>query len=69
MNLGVTALKAGLDDQDNDGIPDSLDNCPSISNADQADLDLNGVGDVCEQEDDWLLMLLPAIISAGQGDD
>ena len=35
-------------DSDDDGIPDRLDNCPTTANADQADSDGNGVGDVCE---------------------
>ena len=33
---------------DNDSIPDADDNCPSISNEDQADVDHNGIGDVCD---------------------
>ena len=35
-------------DADSDGISDSLDNCPSIANADQADADNDGAGDVCD---------------------
>lgn len=35
-------------DQDGDKILDTLDNCPSVSNPDQADSDQNGVGDLCE---------------------
>ncbi|MGI9205182.1 MAG: M64 family metallopeptidase, partial [Woeseiaceae bacterium] len=42
----------GLDpnntDSDGDSFHDGLDNCPAISNADQADADNDGVGDVCE---------------------
>ena len=33
---------------DNDGIPNTQDNCPSISNASQEDEDGDGVGDVCD---------------------
>lgn len=37
-------------DTDRDGVPDSLDNCVSVANPDQADTDHNGRGDAC---DDW----------------
>ena len=35
-------------DSDGDGVADSVDNCPTIANADQADSDGDGVGDVCD---------------------
>jgi hypothetical protein len=35
-------------DDDNDGIPNSLDNCPFTVNPEQRDGNANGVGDVCE---------------------
>ncbi len=35
-------------DEDKDGIPDATDNCPKVANADQADRNKNGIGDVCE---------------------
>ena len=35
-------------DTDGDGAPDIGDNCPLTFNPDQADTDLDGVGDVCE---------------------
>ena len=35
-------------DSDHDGVPDVRDNCPDVSNADQADLDRNGIGDACQ---------------------
>jgi hypothetical protein len=38
-------------DADGDGIADDFDNCPSVANADQADVDGDGVGDVCEPFD------------------
>jgi hypothetical protein len=37
-----------LPDQDDDGIPDQDDNCPTVANPDQADANGNCVGDVCE---------------------
>ena len=36
------------DDQDGDGVDNSEDNCPSTSNADQADIDRDGLGDACD---------------------
>lgn len=35
-------------DLDSDGYTDSADNCPLVANADQADSDLDGIGDVCD---------------------
>jgi hypothetical protein len=35
-------------DTDDDGVPDSSDNCPSTPNTDQADSDCDGVGDACD---------------------
>tara|TARA_Y100001968_G_scaffold327353_1_gene372215 strand:+ start:4082 stop:5275 length:1194 start_codon:yes stop_codon:yes gene_type:complete len=37
-----------LVDVDGDGIPGSLDNCPTVPNLDQLDSDGDGVGDVCD---------------------
>ncbi len=39
-------------DFDNDGINDDVDNCPAASNADQADSDGDGIGDICDPVDD-----------------
>jgi len=39
-------------DNDGDGIGDNEDNCPAIANADQADFDLDGLGDVCDSDKD-----------------
>ena len=36
-------------DADNDGTCGDVDNCPDISNPDQADQNNNGIGDACEQ--------------------
>lgn len=38
-------------DSDGDGIDDAQDNCPSTPNADQADSDGDGEGDVCDVDD------------------
>jgi hypothetical protein len=42
------SLNQFIDDSDGDGVPDSLDNCPSIANPTQTDTDDNGLGDACE---------------------
>ncbi|TAL52574.1 MAG: hypothetical protein EPN86_05160 [Nanoarchaeota archaeon] len=39
-------------DSDQDGIPDSTDNCPLISNPKQEDLDHDGKGDACDPDKD-----------------
>jgi hypothetical protein len=39
---------AVVTDTDGDGVDDPLDNCPAIPNPDQADSDLDGMGDVCD---------------------
>jgi hypothetical protein len=42
----------GDDDDDDDGILDELDNCPTLSNPGQADLDGDYVGDDCDPDKD-----------------
>lgn len=39
-------------DQDDDGVLDVSDNCPATPNADQADADLDGLGDACDADRD-----------------
>jgi hypothetical protein len=39
-------------DADGDGIPDIVDNCMSVPNADQLDSDEDGVGNFCDLDDD-----------------
>jgi hypothetical protein len=41
-----------LDDSDNDGIIDSVDNCPFDYNPEQADTNSNGIGDACDEPTD-----------------
>ncbi|MFO0972007.1 MAG: thrombospondin type 3 repeat-containing protein [Phycisphaerae bacterium] len=47
-------------DSDSDGVPDASDNCPAVSNANQADGDGDGRGDACDN--------CPAISNANQAD-
>jgi len=41
-----------LQDADGDGVSDNADNCPLEANVDQADFDNDGIGDVCDSDDD-----------------
>jgi hypothetical protein len=61
-NLIVTPAGAcvSIVDTDQDGVEDSIDNCPTTANADQADFDADGVGDVCDN--------CPTIANADQAD-
>ena len=39
---------SSLADDDGDGVPDVIDNCPGDPNADQVDFDFDGIGNVCD---------------------
>ena len=45
LNMSVTV---GCPDTDGDGVCNDVDNCPGVSNADQANADGDGLGDACD---------------------
>lgn len=51
-NWSLEICGAMQPDADMDGIADADDNCPNNSNLDQADLDGDGIGDVCDVDVD-----------------
>lgn len=53
-----------LPDADSDGVPDASDNCPADPNADQADTDGDGAGDVCDGTPEGVVTV-PAGLSPG----
>ena len=48
----IDAIALSLSDGDEDGVTNDLDNCQDVANADQADLDQDGKGDVCDADID-----------------
>ena len=38
-------------DRDGDGVPNTTDNCPDEANPNQQDVDDDGIGDVCDDDD------------------
>ncbi|MFH1530490.1 MAG: MopE-related protein [Pseudomonadota bacterium] len=67
------SLPCGDGDVDDDLVPDIVDNCPDDYNPDQADLDGDDIGDVCDPDVDGDGVLddvdnCPLIWNPGQGD-
>jgi pimeloyl-ACP methyl ester carboxylesterase len=50
--LSLGANESCLPDADGDGIEDEQDNCVDDPNPDQEDVDEDGIGDVCDDQDD-----------------
>lgn len=50
--IGSASIYMVGTDSDADGVGNTLDNCPSDSNADQLDADGDGLGDVCDDDRD-----------------
>lgn len=48
----TTSSNGNDDDSDSDGVANGVDNCPQQANANQANADDDGSGDVCDDDDD-----------------
>lgn len=57
--------EGNTEDSDGDSVNDSIDNCPTVSNRDQADSDGDGIGDACESGSSAPLTVSPNQIGRG----
>ena len=48
MNMGTTCMVPNANDRDGDTVVNDRDNCPDRPNTDQADMDMDAVGDACD---------------------
>lgn len=68
LDGGTKAMVVVVDDDtDGDGVPNAVDNCPNVANADQADSNGNGIGDACERRAQPPAPVVPPWIGAGIG--
>ncbi len=70
----VQPFEANPNDTDNDGVSNQFDNCPTITNVNQADLDGDSKGDVCDDDIDGDGILnavdnCPLVSNADQADE
>ena len=70
-DTGLDTDNDGLDnacdpDDDNDGVPDSSDNCPSVSNPNQRDINGNGIGQACDPDEGLKLGVSDQVLGAIQ---
>jgi hypothetical protein len=62
-------VSGGGPDTDGDTVCDASDNCPTIANTNQADLDADNIGDVCDNNDGALNVTQIKMRIAGTGSD
>ncbi len=49
-HAALIVAATGINDQDDDGVPDDQDNCVAVPNTNQSDLDEDRVGDACDAQ-------------------